>query len=52
MSLKFNNIKFSSKPWAEHWAGSWTVEEWSVLAFETSDFETGLHMKWLGLRLA
>ena len=42
LSLKFNRIKFSAKMWAEHWAGSWRVEEWSFLVFGTSVFGIGL----------
>ena len=42
LSLKFNRIKFLAKTWAEHWAGSWKVEEWSFLASGTSVFGIGL----------
>ena len=42
LSLEFNKIKFSAKIYAEHWAGSRIVEEWSVLVSETSVFGTGL----------
>ena len=28
--------------WVEHWASSWTVEEWSVLVSGTSVFGIGL----------
>ena len=52
LSLEFNKIKFSAKPWAEKWAGSRTVEEWSVLVSGTSVFGTGLYLKCLGLRMA
>ena len=48
LSLEFNNIKFSSTTWAEHWAGSCAVEEWSVLVSGTSVFRTGLYLKCLG----
>ena len=51
-SLEFNEMKCSAKPWAEHWVGSRTVEEWSVLVSETYVFETGLYLKCLGLRVA
>ena len=51
-SLEFNKTKCSAKLWAEHWAGSRTVEEWSVLVSKTSVFGTGLYLKCLGLRLA
>ena len=51
LSLEFNKIKFSAKPLAEHWGGSRTVKEWSVLVFETSVFETDLYLKCLGLRI-
>ena len=43
LSLEFNKMKCSAKPRAEHWAGSWTVEEWPVLVFETSVFGTSLY---------
>ena len=36
LSLKFNKMKCSAKPWAEQWARSWTVEERSVLVSELS----------------
>ena len=52
LSLEFNKIKFSSKPWAKHLAGSWTVEEWSTIVSRTSVFGTGLYLKCLGLRMA
>ena len=52
LSLEFNKIKCSAKPWAEHRAGSQIVEEWSVLVFGTSVFGTGLYLKCLGLRMA
>ena len=52
LSLEFNKIKCSAKPWAEHWAGTQTVEEWSVLVSGTSVFGTGLYLKCLGLRMA
>ena len=48
LSLKFYKIKFSAKPWA----GSRTVEEWSVLVSGTSVFGTSLYLKCLGLRMA
>ena len=37
LSLKFYKMKCSAKPWSEHWVRSWTVEEWSVLVFGTSE---------------
>ena len=52
LSIEFNKMKFSAKPWAEHWAGSLTIEELSVLVFGTSVFGTGLYMKCLGLCMA
>ena len=52
LSLKFKKIKFLAKTWAENWARSRTVEEWSVLVFRTSVFGTSLYLKCLGLRLA
>ena len=52
MSLEFNRIKCSTKPWAEHWAGSWKVEEWSVFVYGTSVFGIGLYLKCLGLHMA
>ena len=52
LSLEFNKIKCLSKTWAEHWAGSQTVEEWFVLVFETSVSGTGLYLKCSGLCLA
>ena len=42
LSLEFNRIKCSAKTWAEHWAGSWKVEEWFFLVFRTFDFGIGL----------
>ena len=42
LSLEFNRIKCSAKTWAEHWAGSRTVEEWSVQVSKTSVFGIGL----------
>ena len=51
-SLKFNRMKCSAKTWAENWAGSWTVEEWSVLGSGTSVFGIGFYLKCLGLRMA
>ena len=42
LSLEFNKIKCSAKMYAEHWARSRTVEEWSVLVFGTSVFGTDL----------
>ena len=41
LSLEFNNRKFLAKMLAEHWAGSWTVYEWSVLVSRTFVFGTG-----------
>ena len=52
LSLEFYKMKCSSKPWAEHWAKSWTVEEWSVLVFGTSVFGTSLYLKCLWLFMA
>ena len=52
LSLEFNNMNFSAKPWDEHWAGSRKFEELSVLVFETSVLGTGLYMKCLGLCMA
>ena len=52
LSLEFNNMKFSAKPWAEQWARSWTVEEQSVLVSETFVFRTMLYLKCSGLRMA
>ena len=31
LSLEFSRMKCSAKSWAEHWAGSRTAKEWSVL---------------------
>ena len=42
LSLEFNRIKCSAKTWAENWAGSRKVEEWSFLVFGTSVFGIGL----------
>ena len=42
LSLEFNKIRCSAKMEAEHWSGSRTVEEWSVLVSGTSVFRTGL----------
>ena len=47
LSLKFYKIKGLAKLWAEHWARSRTVEEWSVLVFGTD-----LYLKCLGLLMA
>ena len=52
LSIKFNRIKYLVKTWAEHWAGSRTVKEWSILVYETSIFGIGLYMKCLRLRMA
>ena len=52
LSLEFNRIKFLAKTWAEHWAGSRSIEELSVLGSGTSVFGIGLYMKCLGLRMA
>ena len=52
LSIEFNKMNLSDKTWAEHWAGSRTVEEWSVLVSGTSVFRTGLYLKYLGLRMA
>ena len=51
LSIKSNNVKCSAKLWAEHWARS-RPEEWSVLVFGTSIFETCLYLKCLGLCIA
>ena len=51
-SLEFNKIKYSAKPWDEHWARLRKVEEWSVLVSEISVFKSGLYLKYLGLHLA
>ena len=47
LSLKFNRMKCLAKMWAEHWAGSRTVEEWSAMGSETSVFGIGLYLKCL-----
>ena len=52
LSIEFNKMKCSDKTWAEHWAESRIVEEWSVLVSRTSVFGTGLYLKYLGLRMA
>ena len=52
LSLKFNRMKCLAKTRAENWAGSQTVEEWSVLGSGTSVFGIGLYLKCLGLRMA
>ena len=52
LSLEFYKMKCSAKLWVEHWVGSRTVEEWSVLVSGTSVFETGLYLKCLRLRMA
>ena len=52
LSLEFYKMKCSTKTWVEHWAGSQTVKEWSVLVYGTSVFGTGLYLKCLGLRMA
>ena len=52
LSLEFNEMKCSSKPLVKQWAGSWTVEERSVLVFGTSVFGTGLFLKCSRLRMA
>ena len=49
LSLEFNRMKCLAKTWAEHWAGSWTVEEWSILGSGTSVFGIGLYLKCLGM---
>ena len=51
LSLEFNKMKCSSKPWAKQWARSRTVEERSVLVFGTSVFGTGLYLKCSRLRM-
>ena len=48
LSLEFNKMKCSSKPWA----GSRTVEERFVLVFGTYVFGTGLYLKCSGLSMA
>ena len=52
LSLEFYTVKCSAKSWVEHWDGSRTVEEWSVLSSGTSIFGTDLYLKCLGLRMA
>ena len=52
LSPKFYKMKCSAKMWAEHWVGSWTVEEWSIMVSRTYVFGTGLYLKCLGLRMA
>ena len=52
LSLEFNKLKFSAKPWAEQWDVSRTVEERFVLISGTSVFRTGLYLKCSGLRMA
>ena len=42
LSMEFNRIKCSAKTWAEHWAVSRKVEEWSFLVSGTSVFGIGL----------
>ena len=52
LSLEFNRMNSLAKTWAEHWASSRQVEEWSVLGSRTSVFGIGLYLKCLGLRMA
>ena len=52
LNLEFNRMKCLAKSWAEHWARSRTIEEWSVLGSETPIFEIGFYLKCLGLRMA
>ena len=40
LSLEFNKMKCLTKPWAEHWAESRTVEEWSM---NLRYFSVGIH---------
>ena len=42
LSLEFNRINFLAKSWAEHWARSRKVEEWSFLVSGTYVFGIGL----------
>ena len=41
LNLEFNKMKFLAKPWSDQWAGSWTVDEQSVLVFGTYVSELG-----------
>ena len=52
LSLEFNKMKCSAKPWAKQWAGSRTFEERFVIASGTSVFGTGLYLKCSGLRMS
>ena len=52
LCLEFNKMKCLAKSWAKHWAGSRTVEEWSVFFSGTSVFGISLYLKCLGLRMA
>ena len=52
LSLEFNKINFSTKTRAKNLVWLWTIEEWSVLVFETYVFRTDMNLKCLGLRLA
>ena len=52
LNLEFNKMKCSAKMLVEHWSGSRTVEEWSVLGSRTSVFGIGLYLKCLRLRMA
>ena len=38
LSQEFHRMNFPAKTWVEHWAGSRTVEEWSVLSSRTPIF--------------
>ena len=51
-SIEFYKMNFSAQTWAEHWDGSQTVKEWSVLVSGTSVLGTNLYLKCLGLCLA
>ena len=51
LSLEFNKMKCSAKPWAEQWAGSRTVEEWSIMVSGNSVFGTWLYLNCSGLHM-
>ena len=42
LRLEFNRIKYLAGKWAKYWAGSSTVEEWSILISGTSIFGISL----------
>ena len=42
LSLEFYKMKCSAKPWAEHWAGSQTVEEMVHFGFRNLYFQNQL----------